>query len=246
MRETGEVIGCNCLQTVYELPAACLGSSAAAEAAEHEGAGDYWAQVRAMVASEVLGASKGRRGIYIAVGGLGGHGTHENTSFQIDRTPSARLPGTAWRPPGGVLDRFEKQVCFVFSPIPHASPTSATARSCGIPEVAGLSEVALPRDRAPAPIWKSSLADPTEMPPERLAAMDHDWSPCTDPRHRTSECQAGGKPCTRKGCSGFFKPGVPCLFCHAHPPAVLQRYEAFRGFARRAKDAKAGRGYGRR
>lgn len=61
------------------------------------------------------------------------------------------------------------------------------------------------------------------------------WSPCSDPQYRLENCKPDGKPCTRKGCQGIWKNGEPCLFCHDHPPEVLQMFEARRGFARKLR-----------
>ncbi|OLQ00445.1 Superkiller viralicidic activity 2-like 2 [Symbiodinium microadriaticum] len=92
------------------------------------------------------------------------------------------------------------------------------------------------------------LLDPLSLSDEQLARMDMDWSPCTDPRYEQPACGEGnGKPCTRKGCSGIFeKTGEPCQFCHAHPCEVIARFEAFRGFARRAAKKNLGKHANRR
>ncbi|CAE7375350.1 Skiv2l2 [Symbiodinium pilosum] len=78
--------------------------------------------------------------------------------------------------------------------------------------------------------------------------MDMDWSPCKDPRFMQPGCEeSNGKPCTRKGCAGVFeKTGEPCQFCHAHCHEVVARFEAFRGFARRAAKKNVGRHANRR
>lgn len=86
------------------------------------------------------------------------------------------------------------------------------------------------------------LLDPRSLTDQQLARMNMDWSPCADALFEQPGCDAGnGKPCTRKGCTGIFeRTGEPCTFCHHHGPDVIARFEAFRGFARRA--AKQNRG----
>ncbi|CAJ1422190.1 unnamed protein product [Effrenium voratum] len=92
------------------------------------------------------------------------------------------------------------------------------------------------------------LLDPMRLSDEELARMNMDWTPCEDPRFEQPSCGEGcGKPCTRKGCNGIFeKTGAPCQFCHAHPPEVIARFEAFRGFARRAAKKNVGKHANRR
>lgn len=92
------------------------------------------------------------------------------------------------------------------------------------------------------------LLDPLKLTDQQLAQMDMDWSPCTDALFEQPGCAEGnGKPCTRKGCSGIFeKTGEPCQFCHDHPSDVIARFEAFRGFARRAAKKNVGKHANRR
>mmetsp|Transcript_41028 Transcript_41028/g.61281 ORF Transcript_41028/g.61281 Transcript_41028/m.61281 type:complete len:89 (+) Transcript_41028:2-268(+) len=70
--------------------------------------------------------------------------------------------------------------------------------------------------------------------------MNLDWSPCRDPRCMQPGCSyTNGTPCTRKICRGIFeKTGEPCQFCHNHSPRTLKKYEAFRGFARKARSSE--------
>lgn len=93
-----------------------------------------------------------------------------------------------------------------------------------------------------------TLLDPMKLTDDQLAHINMDWSPCTDPRFEQPSCGEGnGKPCTRKGCSGIFeKTGEPCQFCHAHSAEVIARFEAFRGFARRAAKKNVGKHANRR
>eukprot|EP00927_Polykrikos_kofoidii_P086511 TRINITY_DN9717_c1_g3_i2.p1 TRINITY_DN9717_c1_g3~~TRINITY_DN9717_c1_g3_i2.p1 ORF type:complete len:1464 (+),score=182.87 TRINITY_DN9717_c1_g3_i2:96-4487(+) len=81
--------------------------------------------------------------------------------------------------------------------------------------------------------------DPKLLSPEMLARMNLDWTPCKDPACVQPGCSSrNGTPCTRKGCTGIFeKTGQPCLYCHDHSPRTLQKFEAFRGFARKAKSS---------
>lgn len=92
------------------------------------------------------------------------------------------------------------------------------------------------------------LLDPMKLTDDQLAHINMDWSPCTDPRFEQPSCGEGnGKPCTRKGCSGIFeKTGEPCQFCHVHSAEVIARFEAFRGFARRAAKKNVGKHANRR
>jgi len=97
-----------------------------------------------------------------------------------------------------------------------------------------------------APVRQSGpprrLLDPMQMSDAELARMDMDWSPCKDSLYEQPGCaERNGKPCTRKGCTGVFeKTGEACTFCHCHGSEVIARFEAFRGFARRAAKKNVG------
>eukprot|EP00929_Paragymnodinium_shiwhaense_P094516 TRINITY_DN5511_c0_g1_i5.p1 TRINITY_DN5511_c0_g1~~TRINITY_DN5511_c0_g1_i5.p1 ORF type:complete len:499 (+),score=57.43 TRINITY_DN5511_c0_g1_i5:175-1671(+) len=116
-------------------------------------------------------------------------------------------------------------------------------------ELAGLAQLpALQKSSRSSSGPPRKLLDPLTLTDEELMRMNMDWSPCKDCRFEQPSCGEGnGIPCTRKGCTGIFeKTGAQCLFCHAHSAELIARYEAFRGFARRAAKKNVGRHANRR